>query len=253
MSGLGQDHVIGGNGRTIAVVDDERDVRQLLAEAFVAHGYAVVEADSGPALRALLDRGVAIDLITLDLNLGGEDGLATARRLRERHNVPIVMITSRVSPTDRVTGLENGADDYIIKPFHVREVMMRVENVLHRYALETPRVDDDVAGADRLAFDGCLVDFRRDRLHVGSPAETELTNAEAQVLKLLISNPGRILSRDDINLALKGRKWSPLDRTIDSVVARLRKKIERGGGHSASIKTVWGVGYTFVGTAGTPA
>ena len=163
-------------------------------------------------------------------------------------NKPIVMITGRSDPIDRVSGLEHGADDYIVKPFHIREVAMRIDTVLHRYALEdrasiTAITPDD----ERYQFDDVTIDVRRrESMRLGGE-KLSLTDAEFDILVLFARNHGRVMSRDDLAMLLRGRSWSPLDRTIDGHIARLRKKIERNIAEPRLIKTVWRVGYVFAG------
>lgn len=240
----------------ILVVDDDAAVRELLRECFAMEGYEVVEAENGQAMRATLASS-PVNLVTLDLNLGGEDGLALAREIRAVKNVPIVMITGKGDTIDRVVGLELGADDYIVKPFHVREVLARVRAVLRRYcaADETrdaaPRTTGDpsqrVGEEERLAFNGWQLNVPRRELRSDDGGIRELTTAEFDLLVMFAKRPGRVLSRDNIMDLLKGHEWSPMDRSIDSLVARLRKKIEHDSDAPQLIKTVRGVGYVFTG------
>lgn len=243
----------------ILVVDDDAAVRALLRDCFALEGYEVVEAENGQGMRTSLAGG-QIQLVTLDLNLGGEDGLALAREIRAVQNVPIVMITGKGDTIDRVVGLELGADDYIVKPFHVREVLARVRAVLRRYGAgdETrdtlqrgpPGAGDPGSrdpGDERLAFDGWLLNVGRRELKTDEGEIRDLTTAEFDLLHMFTKRPGRVLSRDNIMDLLKGHEWSPMDRSIDSLVARLRKKIERDSDAPQLIKTVRGVGYVFTG------
>lgn len=234
-------------GKALAVVDDDETLRRTLCEQLERNNFRAFGVKDGIELQSLLETGIRIDLITLDLNLGGVDGLTVARQLRKRYSVPIVMITSRAAPMDRVAGLESGADDYIVKPFHIQEVLLRVSSILHRYALETPAFGDVSESLTSIRFGDFLLDLKRRSLSVGCSSLVPLTNAEFDVLRLFLSHPGRILTRDELMVALKGRKWSPFDRTIDVVIARLRKKIERDAHRPDSIKTIWGIGYVFVG------
>ncbi|HMN38652.1 MAG TPA: response regulator transcription factor [Hyphomicrobium sp.] len=232
----------------ILVVDDDPEIRQLLRAAFEAEGMHVREASQGAECADLLARE-PIDLVTLDLNLGGEDGLRIARELRARRNVPIVMITGKADPIDRIVGLELGADDYIVKPFHMREVVARVRAVLRRYeaGLASP-AENGHAGKPRYDFDGWRFDTARREVRNPSGEVCDLTTAEFNLLRILLERPGRVLSRDELMDQLKGHDWSPLDRSIDALVARLRKKIEPHSERPMLIKTVRGVGYAFGGT-----
>lgn len=229
----------------ILIVDDEPEVRALLCAALEPEGFRVSAAGSGAEMLALLAVSLP-DLITLDLNLGGEDGLKLAREVRARSNVPIVMITGKSDTIDRVVGLELGADDYIAKPFHVREVLARIRAVLRRYAHE-PQPAEAIAGAssERYEFEGWVLDIGRRELVAPSGEICDLTTAEFELLSILVRRPGRVLSRDNIMDLLKGQDWSPLDRTIDGLVARLRRKIEPDNERPRLIKTVRSVGYAF--------
>lgn len=230
----------------ILVVDDEAEVRTLLRAALEPEGYAVSEAENGARLMQLLETK-PVDLITLDLRLGGEDGFTLAREIRARHNVPIVMISGKGDTIDRVVGLELGADDYIAKPFHMREVVARIRAVLRRYgagAAEAPSKTGAAPESTRYEFDGWTLDMGRRELTAPEGGPCELTTAEFNLLSVLVQRPGRVLSRDELMDLLKGHDWTPLDRSIDGLIARLRKKIERGD-CPQHIKTVRGVGYVF--------
>lgn len=231
----------------ILVVDDDAEIRQLLRAAFEGEGMIVREAADGAASIDILS-GDRVDLVTLDLNLGGEDGLKVARELRALRNVPIVMITGKGDPIDRVVGLELGADDYIIKPFHMREVVARIRAVLRRYESGASARDDASAGGRRYEFDGWKFDAARREVKTPTGDPCDLTTAEFNLLAILLERPGRVLSRDEIMDQLKGHDWSPIDRSIDALVARLRKKIEPQSERPNLIKTVRGVGYAFAGT-----
>lgn len=231
----------------ILVVDDEAEVRALLRTGLEAEGYKVLEAESGAGLMGLLE-SEPIDLITLDLRLSGEDGFTLAREVRAKHNVPIVMISGKGDMIDRVVGLELGADDYIAKPFHMREVLARVRAVLRRYAPPEPAQPHDAPDkSPRYVFEGWTLDLGRRELKTPQGEPCELTTAELNLLAALVQRPGRVLSRNDLMDLLKGQDWSPLDRSIDGLIARLRKKVERGNETPQLVKTVRGVGYVFAG------
>jgi DNA-binding response OmpR family regulator len=233
----------------VLVVDDDADVRSVLRVAFEAEGLAVIEA----ADRATLFRGVEtqpVGIITLDLQLGDDEGLDLAREIRAIRNVPIIMISARGRPFDRVTGLEQGADDYIVKPFHIREVLIRLRSVLKRYRLEAESAADsghEAGQGRRYAFDSLILDSRKRRLTDLSGKPVDLTETEFELLKTFLAFAGRVLSRDELLRALRGHDWSPLDRTIDGHVARLRRKIEPVAEEPKLIKSVRGVGYVFTG------
>lgn len=229
----------------ILVVDDEDGVRVLLRECFELEGFEVAEARDGAELMQHLEAG-APDLITLDLKLGGENGLELARRIRADRNVPIVMITGKSDTIDRVVGLELGADDYIGKPFHLREVLARVRAVLRRYQA-LPAQQTAVGGpvGEQFVFEGFLLDIGRRELKSGNGEAVELTTAEFNLLDMFVRRPSRVMSRDNIMDLLKGHEWSPFDRSIDALVVRLRRKIEPEPDVPRLIKTVRGVGYVF--------
>ncbi len=230
--------------KTILVVDDEEPVRALLRDCFELEGYRVEEAADARAARERIDAGT-VHLITLDLGLGGDNGLELARQIRARCNVPIVMITGKGDTIDRVVGLELGADDYIAKPFHVREVLARVRAVLRRYEPVVANEPVVPAGDDGEAwhFDGWVLDAVRRELRTASGELRELTTAEFNMLQMFVQRPSRVLSRDNIMDLLRGHEWSPLDRSIDSLIARLRRKVEEVPDTPRLIKTVRGVGY----------
>jgi DNA-binding response OmpR family regulator len=230
----------------ILIVDDEEGVRTLLRECFELDGYEVIEAASSPEAEARMAEAPP-HLVTLDLNLDGENGLELARKIRGRCNVPIVMITGRGDTIDRVVGLELGADDYITKPFHVREVLARVHAVLRRYegTAAAARPAPSPAPGERYAFDGWTLDLPRRELKSDAGEVRELTTAEFDMLAMFLRRPARVLSRDNIMDLLKGHDWSPLDRSIDALVVRLRRKIEPAPEAPRLVKTVRGVGYVF--------
>jgi two-component system, OmpR family, response regulator len=230
----------------VLIVDDEVEVRALLREYFELEGYRVSEAGDGIEMRAHLANH-PVTLITLDVNLPGQDGFALAREIRAGRNVPIVMISGKQDPIDRVIGLELGADDYITKPFNLREVLARVRAVLRRYQHDD-RPAASITGQpkdEHYSFDGFALSIPRRELADANGRVIELTTAEFNLLELFVTRPSRVMTRDNIMDALKGHEWSPLDRSIDTLVARLRKKVEADTEHPRLIKTVRGVGYVF--------
>lgn len=228
-------------GLHILVVDDDSKVRTLLRRCFEAEGFTVSEAADGDGVRAAL-KSNAVTLITLDLNLGRENGLDVAREVRKEWNTPIIMLTGKGDAIDRIVGLELGADDYLAKPFELRELLARVRAVLRR---SSPTETSAAPSGQRYEFDGWTFDIGRRTLTRDGGADQELTTSEFNLLEAFVTRPHRALSRDDIMDLLKGHDWSPLDRSIDNLVARLRKKVERDSDHPALIKTVRSVGYIF--------
>lgn len=233
----------------ILIVDDDAKVRTLLRNVFEGGGYAVDEAD-GAKMALSMVRENGFDLVSLDLQLGSDDGLETAREIRRFSDVPIVMVTGRNDVFDRVIGLELGADDYITKPFHVREVLARVRSVLRRSkGAPAGKVDEgEVAETEKspaYVFDGLTIVPDRFELFDREGNLADLTTGDFKLLLVFLENAKRVLSRDRLMDLTGGTEWSPLDRTIDNQVARLRKKIERDPASPQIIKTVRGVGYTF--------
>ncbi len=236
----------------ILIIDDETGVRTLLADVFQAGGYDVCAAATWGEAKVFLDNE-KIDLVTLDLQLGPDNGLDIARRIRKTSQVPIIMVTGSDDVVDRVVGLELGADDYIVKPFHVREVLARVRAVLRRAGnTQEPEKPSEVkpaeakqSEADEVHFDGLVAVPRRFELFDRSGALCETTSGDFKLLSAFLDNPKRVLSRDRLMDLIGGTSWSPLDRTIDNQVARLRKKIERNPAEPRIIKTIRGAGYSF--------
>ena len=224
----------------ILVVDDDAEIRHVLRTALEREGYAVSEANCASDAKARLDRG-GINLITLDLTLGADDGLALARKIRARSDIPIIMVTGKGDAIDRVVGLELGADDYVSKPFNLREVVARVRAVLRRHepARQPP---GKPAQHERFRFGDWSLDITSRELTDTKGGIRDLTTGEFNLLELFVRRPQRVLTRDEIMDLLKGHDWSPVDRSIDALIVRLRKKIEPDPARPAHIKTVRGVG-----------
>jgi two-component system OmpR family response regulator len=206
----------------ILIVDDDIDIRSLLAEYFEANGYQATTAQDGKAMAQILN-DVHIDLIVLDLNLPGEDGLALCRSLRTHSALPVIMLTARGEPLDRILGLEMGADDYLPKPFEPRELLARIRSVLRR-SQSALNVD---AG------------------HLTSPEGLVimLSGAELRLLKVFLAHPNRILNRDQLLNFTQGRDAEAFDRSIDIQISRLRQKLSEDARAPQIIKTVRNGGY----------
>ncbi|HSV17531.1 MAG TPA: response regulator [Casimicrobiaceae bacterium] len=227
---------------TLLVVDDEPDVREVLEEYFVTHGYAVESAHDAAAARAIAARR-PIDLALLDIHMAGEDGLSLARHLRERYaGIAIVMLTSAATVVDRIVGLEIGADDYVPKPFDPRELAARVRSVLRRTS-SAARGD---IGAARVRMGRCVLDVEAHRLTDGDGNEVPMSPLEFDLLKALAEHPNRPLSRERILNLSQQRDWDPFDRSVDLRVMRVRKKIEPDPAHPRFIRTIRNEGYVFV-------
>jgi len=234
--------------RRIIVVDDEVDLREMVGEYLANHGYAVRLAGDGTSLRALLVESPA-DLIILDVNMPGEDGLAITRHLRSTSDVLIVMLTAADEVIDRVVGLEIGADDYITKPFDLRELRARVGSALRRAALaRTPNAPAEAAAdaSDSVRFGNTILDLGSRRLRHDDGTELKLTAMEFDLLLAFARHPNRVLSRDQLLELAHNRGWEPFDRSIDIRITRIRRKIEADPTKPQTIKTVRGGGYMFV-------
>jgi DNA-binding response OmpR family regulator len=235
----------------ILIVEDDAKIRLLLRRCFEGEGFRVSEAGSGSEAIESLMAG-SFDLVTLDLNLPDGDGFAVGRDIRARSAVPIIMVTGKGDTIDRVVGLELGADDYITKPFQLREVVARVRAVLRR----TASGGQGARGPARdgvLAFDGWVLDVPKRELRSAGGAVCDLTTSEFDLLKVLATHANRALSRDQIMDLLRGHDWTPTDRSIDNLVMRLRRKIEPDAERPRLIKSVRGVGYCFTATVGSAA
>jgi DNA-binding response OmpR family regulator len=229
----------------ILVVDDDARIRQMLARYFEEEGYRVSLAGDGFEMRECLDKET-IDIILLDLVLPGEDGLALARGIRARSDVPLIMLTGRNDVVDRVVGLEVGADDYIAKPFHLREVLARIRGVLRRRQPQQSQSVRETPSAEVYCFEGLRLDIdRRQLVAADDGREVPLTTGEFDMLCVLVKHAGRVLQRELLMDLTRGRNFEAFDRTIDAQIARLRRKIERDATRPALIKSVRGVGYVF--------
>lgn len=233
----------------IAILDDEVDITQLLCNYLESRGLRATQVHSGRALMALMPVDPPA-LVLLDLGLPGEDGLAIARQLREHWRCGLVIVTGRGDAVDKIVGLELGADDYVTKPFDLRELLARVTAVLRRTVANVPIAAasqvDAAATSERLHFDGWTLDPAARRLVDSAGAEVTLTTGEFELLVAFVRHAGRVLSRDFLLEQTRGREAGPFDRTIDVQVGRLRKKLEADPEHPQVIKSVRGAGYILV-------
>jgi two-component system phosphate regulon response regulator OmpR len=235
-------------GAHIVVVDDDAAVRETLVEYLTLRGFVVSAAEGGASLRRIIARKPAA-IVLLDINMPGEDGLSLARFLRSQGKVGIIMVTAAGEPVDRVVGLEMGADDYIAKPFDLREVLARVKSVLRRVdttAAPAPTVEVADPAPASLRFDRFILDLGARQLLVAGGPEIPLTSMEFDLLRALVTNPNKVLSRDRLLTLAHNRDWDPFDRSIDIRITRLRRKIEVDPAKPQLIKTVRGAGYMFV-------
>jgi two-component system OmpR family response regulator len=221
----------------ILVVDDDREIRTLLADYLDANGFATRTAADGAAMRIAIASG-SIDLVVLDLSLPGEDGLEICRRLRIGSDLPVIMLTARGTPIDRILGLEMGADDYLAKPFEPRELLARIRSVLRRAKTATPTDQ-----ARSLAFGTWTLDLTARHLVDAMGVVIALSGAEFRLLKVLLENPNQVLSRDSLLDLTKGREIDAFDRSIDLQISRLRQRLGDDARSPALIKTVRSEGY----------
>jgi DNA-binding response OmpR family regulator len=240
----------------VLVVDDEPELRTLLGEYFGRHGYAVTTAADAAVARTLMTE-LRPALAILDVNMPGENGLSLARWLREAHpRVGIVMLTTAGESVDRIVGLELGADDYIPKPFEMRELLARVRSVLRRLgeaatavaavAAPAPAAMAPAESTRRVRFGRCELDLDQRRLFGAEGAEIDISAAEYDLLALFARHPNRPLNRDQIMEQAHNRGWDVFDRSIDLRIMRLRRKIERNPDKPEVLKTVRNVGYVYI-------
>ncbi len=231
------------NNATVLVCDDERDLREMLQEYLEKRGFTVRLASNADELRAGIAEAEP-DLIILDINMPGEDGLSALRTLRTGSDIPVVMLTAAGETIDRILGLEMGADDYLGKPVDLRELEARIKAVLRRRN-PAPGEAAPVNGQATTKFGDFTLDLGSTKLFNGSGEEVALTAMEFRLLKLFAENRGRVLNRDQILEQAHDRSWDPFDRSIDIRISRLRRKIEKNPQKPAIIRTVRGIGYIF--------
>lgn len=225
----------------ILIVDDEPELRGLLTTYLSKEGYDVTAVEDGTALDRFLSEHV-VDLVILDLMLPGEDGLSIGRRLRQQKNLPIIILSARGEELDRIVGLEMGADDYLTKPFNPRELLARIRSVLRR--CDVVDGDDSTPKDNKLTFGAFRLDVQTHRL-TRNDQDIPLTTGEFTLLRIFLTHPNRVLSRDTLLEMSKGYDRSPMDRSIDVCVGRLRRKIEANPAEPVYLRTVWGAGYLF--------
>lgn len=226
----------------ILVVEDDPVGRETLAAYLRRDNHRVSEAADGDAMRRIFARG-DVDVVMLDINLPNEDGLSLLREIRRQSQVGIIMVTGRQDAVDRIVALELGADDYVTKPYNMRELLPRAKNLARRVAANRANAPDE----PKKTFDGWVLDIPHWTLTSPQGEEVRLTRAEFELLAAFVANRGRVLTRDALIDHVSHRDRDPLDRTIDVLVGRLRRKIEEDPARSRRIITVHGVGYVFAG------
>lgn len=227
----------------ILIVDDHREIRELVSRALVKDGFRVSDAADGKSMRKLLADS-RIDLILLDLMLPGENGLTLCKEIRSKSNVPIIMITAKGEEVDRIIGLELGADDYLPKPFGTRELIARINAVLRRTRGADPELQQKHK-IKRYAFDRWTLNVDARELLRNDGVTVPLSTGEYDLLLAMVMRPQRVLARETLLDLARGRAATNFDRSIDTQISRLRKKMEINPAEPKIIQTVWGGGYTF--------
>ncbi len=228
---------------SILIVDDDAEITELLGEYLSRFNFEVHTACDADSMRAQLARH-AVNLVVLDVMLPGTDGLTLSREIRERSQIPVIMLTARTTTFDRIMGLENGADDYMGKPFEPRELVARIHTVLRR-SQGAKEVAPNVARSDVVCFDGW--ELHREERTLVSPTGlvVALSNAEFRLLNTFMQTPRRLFSRDQLMEQARGRAMDAFERSIDLLVSRLRQKLADDPDEPSMIKTVRGAGYMF--------
>ena len=226
----------------IVIVDDDELLRNRLRAYLTSEGFRVTTAESAARFRDLMGRE-RIDLALVDLTMPGENGLSLTRFLRERSDIAVVILTGKGDPIDRAIGLEVGADDYVAKPFHPRELLARVRSVLRRTKLRSGR--GAAPGTPSVRFAGWRFDLAKRTLISPRGKAVHLTAAEFQLLQAFVASPNQVIGRDRLLQLVAGRQWEPYDRTVDQHISRLRRKLEKNPNRPELIKSVRGRGYLF--------
>jgi two-component system, OmpR family, response regulator len=224
----------------ILIVDDDAEIRNLLSRYLEKNGLRVTAVADGRAMWQALDRG-AFDLIVLDLMLPGDDGLTLCRNLRARSDMPVIMLTARGEETDRIVGLEMGADDYLAKPFSARELLARIKVILRRARSLPPNMRPE--GEREIRFGDWVLDTVHRHLVSAGGVVTPIGGAEYRLLRIFLAHPNRVLTRDQLVEMTQGKEADALDRSIDVQVSRLRRRLGDGSRDPGMIKTVRGEGY----------
>lgn len=222
----------------LLVVDDDTEIAQILSRYFGSHGFRVSTACDGIRMRHIL-HSEPVDIVMLDIGLPGEDGFSLTRNMREHWHGPVIIVTGRGESVDRVVGLELGADDYVTKPFDLRELLARVRSILRRASSPAK------AAAGCLSFDGWVLDPQSHSLSGPQGEPIPLTSGEFALLRFFVEHSNQVLSRDQLMTYIHGHDAGPFDRSIDVQIGRLRRKIELDPAHPQRIKSIRGSGYLF--------
>ena len=233
---------------TVLIVDDDPEIRRLLVDYLARNGFAALAVRDGREMWQALERH-AVDLLVLDLMLPGSDGLTLCRDLRAKPgkpNLPVLMLTARGEDTDRIVGIEMGADDYLVKPFNPRELLARIKSILRRTRALPPNLAPEAARY--LVFAGWTLDTAERLLTAPDNVATPLSGGEYRLLRILLDHPNRVLTRDQLTEMIHGREAEPFDRAIDVQVSRLRQRLRDDSREPALLKTVRGEGYVLAST-----
>ena len=233
--------------KQLLVVDDDPDLRELLCNYLTENGYHVRSVGDGVAMWTEVSKALP-DLIILDIMLPGEDGLSLCRNLRSQHRVPVLMLTARGDEMDRIIGLEMGADDYLPKPFHPRELLARIKSILRRVSDSAEQAIKGQQQAQKLVFSGWTLDLGARHLIDSEGVVASLSTGEFRLLRVLAENANQVLSRDQLMDVLAGREAGPFDRSIDVMISRLRKRLEDDAREPRLIKTIRNEGYILATT-----
>lgn len=226
----------------ILIIDDDSKLRGLISEYLSSYGFSVISHDSGKDVLPAIEKH-SPDLVLLDYMLPVKDGIEVLREIRGSYGLPVIMLTARGDETDRIVGLELGADDYIAKPFNTRELLARIKAVLRRYSHDPGELGHEEI-SQKISFDGLTLDPSTMTIEFNRKRE-ELSKTEFRILEALMKNPNIVLSRDTIMNIAKGRDSIAFERSIDVHISKLRAKLEKICGDKLKIKTVWGTGYMF--------
>ena len=229
---------------SVLIVDDDPITLESLASYFEKEGFQVYPVATAEAGEEILEK-TPIDLVLLDIRLPGKDGLTLTRELRVRSEVGIMLVTGRQDEVDRIVGLECGADDYITKPFNIREILARAKNLIRRVQHSKSATNTSNEESSIKHFHNWTLDLNRRVLIDEDEQETSLTHGEIQLLIVFMNNAGRTLTRDQLMDQIRNREWVPSDRTIDVLVGRLRRKIKDDPAKPRMITTIHGTGYLF--------
>lgn len=234
---------------TVLVVDDDPDVTDLLEAYLESEGYVVHKAPSALQMWEVIEHH-PVDLVLLDIKLPDGNGFDLTKEVRAKTDAAIIIISKKRENVDQIIGLELGADDYVVKPFDPRNLLARIRSVLRRYSPSSPQ--EQAEAVQTVAFGSWTFNPATYRLLSAAGEETTLSSSESALLSHLLQNAGQVLSRDDLTVAISGRNWEYMDRTIDILIARLRKRIEPNPARPTVIKTVRGAGYVFSNEALKP-